>query len=86
MDKNRTAESQFYRLCETYGNYKVTKVEYVVNPPLVKAFEKKRLELAGRLDWEDCKPILAFHGKHTPSPFSPLILMLSFKQELQKRT
>ena len=37
----------------------------MVNPPLVKAFEKKRLELAAHVDWEDCKPILAFHGIHT---------------------
>jgi len=40
----------------------VTKVEYLVNPPLVKAFEKKRLELAGIISLEATKPILCFHG------------------------
>lgn len=39
---------------------KVTRVDYIVNPPLVKNFERKRLELAGHVDWEDTKPILAF--------------------------
>jgi len=31
---------------------KITKVEYVVNPVLIRKFEKKRLEMATRLDWE----------------------------------
>lgn len=39
---------------------KVTRVDYIVNPPLVKAFERKRLQLAEHLEWEDTKPILAF--------------------------
>jgi hypothetical protein len=39
---------------------KVTQVDYIVNPPLVKNFERKRLELAGHVDWDDTKPILAF--------------------------
>ncbi|ELR18837.1 Poly(ADP-ribose) polymerase catalytic domain containing protein [Acanthamoeba castellanii str. Neff] len=58
----RTAESQFHRLCEGMTGVKVTRVDYIVNPPLVKNFERKRLELAGHVDWEDTKPILAFHG------------------------
>jgi aprataxin and PNK-like factor len=37
-------------------------VEYVVNPQHVRAFENKRLELAASMDWDDTKPILAFHG------------------------
>lgn len=37
-------------------------MEYIVNPPLVKKFEEKRLKLATTLDWELTKPILCFHG------------------------
>jgi len=60
----RIAESQFYRLLASgsSGGVKVVKVEYVVNPPLVKKFEEKRLQLATSLDWEQTKPILCFHG------------------------
>jgi len=58
----RTAESQFFRLFESNASYNVKYVEYVVNPPLVKAFERKRLEIATNMEWEDSKPILAFHG------------------------
>ncbi|KAL6045080.1 Poly(ADP-ribose) polymerase catalytic domain containing protein [Balamuthia mandrillaris] len=59
----RIAESQFFRLCESGGSgFTVTKVEYVVNPPLVRAFEKKRLELAEHMEWEESKPLLCFHG------------------------
>ena len=37
----RLAESQFYRLLTGYNatNYRITKVEYVVNPKLVKGFK-----------------------------------------------
>jgi hypothetical protein len=42
--------------------YHVTKVEYIVNPKLVEKFKAYRLKLAGHLDWEKTKPILAFHG------------------------
>jgi hypothetical protein len=47
---------------------KVTRVDYIVNPPLVKNFEQKRLELAGHVDWEDTKPILAFVRAPLPIP------------------
>eukprot|EP00455_Lapot_gusevi_P019645 TRINITY_DN2097_c0_g11_i1.p1 TRINITY_DN2097_c0_g11~~TRINITY_DN2097_c0_g11_i1.p1 ORF type:complete len:311 (+),score=66.63 TRINITY_DN2097_c0_g11_i1:89-934(+) len=55
----RYAESQFLRLRGS-TNYRVTQVDYVVNPPLIVAFEAKQQELmsSGR----PYKPILAFHG------------------------
>jgi hypothetical protein len=56
-----------FRLCEGMTGVKVTRVDYIVNPPLVKNFEQKRLELAGHVDWEDTKPILAF--VRAPFPF-----------------
>lgn len=59
----RVAESQFLRaMGKMASNYHVTKVDYIVNPPLIRAFEKKRLELAQHMDWEQTKPILCFHG------------------------
>jgi len=57
----RTAESQFHRL-SAGSSYKVTKVEYIVNPPLVKQFQQRRLKLAEHMEWNDTRPILAFHG------------------------
>ena len=38
----RIAESQFYRLIEAGNNVKVDKVEYVVNPELVRRFNAAR--------------------------------------------
>ena len=35
----RLAESQFYRLLSGSAGYRITKVEYVVNPKLVKGFK-----------------------------------------------
>jgi len=60
-----------FRLCEGMTGVKVTRVDYIVNPPLVKNFEQKRLELAGHVDWEDTKPILAF--VRAPFPFLPAL-------------
>lgn len=56
--------------------YGCTRVDYVVNPPLVKAFNKKREEMAARRGLEYAKPILAFHG--TPAHNIPLILKTGF--------
>ena len=39
----RLAESQFYRLLTGAAQYRITKVEYVVNPKLVKGFRYKNL-------------------------------------------
>ncbi|KAH3763551.1 guanylate-binding protein [Pelomyxa schiedti] len=58
----RTAESQFYRLIANNTNFKVTKVEYIVNPPHVKAFRRKRAQLATKMPWSETNPILVFHG------------------------
>eukprot|EP01132_Coremiostelium_polycephalum_P005972 gene5972-7439_t len=58
----RTAESQFYRLLESSKtSYKVTCVEYVVNPKLVNAFQKKKEEFE-KLGYPDCSPVFGFHG------------------------
>jgi hypothetical protein len=51
-------ESQFYRLLGPGAGYTVTKVEYVVNPPLVEKFKAHRLKLAEHMEWEDTKPVL----------------------------
>lgn len=59
----RTAESQFYRLMGGGAGTRVTKVEYIVNPKLVKEFETRRLELAAEMpDWDSTRPIFVFHG------------------------
>lgn len=59
----RMAESQFYRLMDGESSTsKVTKVEYVINPKLMAKFQKRRLEMAQEVDWEQTKPILCFHG------------------------
>ncbi|KYQ89930.1 PARP domain-containing protein [Tieghemostelium lacteum] len=58
----RTAESQFYRLLESASNtYKVKKVEYIVNPKLMKAFYAKKKEYE-KLNYPDTKPVFGFHG------------------------
>ncbi|KAF2074720.1 hypothetical protein CYY_003952 [Polysphondylium violaceum] len=58
----RTAESQFYRLLKSSSSsYKVTKVEYVVNPKLLKLFNKKKEEFE-KLKYSDCNPVFGFHG------------------------
>jgi hypothetical protein len=64
----RNAESQFHRLLTERGlgfdPYRVTAVDYVVNPALFAKFDKKRKEIVSRktVEYESTKPILAFHG------------------------
>ena len=56
------AESQFYRLLPAKSAFKVTKVEYVVEPELVKRFQKARNKLKKNRGEEASLPVLAFHG------------------------
>ncbi|XP_071157641.1 uncharacterized protein [Mytilus edulis] len=59
----RLAESQFYRLISGSGNnYTVTKVQYAVNPPLVKQFHESMDDLKKQRGEELSFPVLAFHG------------------------
>lgn len=58
----RLAESQFYRLVDTTDKYRVTKVEYVVNPVLIRRFQKARQKLKNSRGEEMSYPVLAFHG------------------------
>ncbi|VDI48852.1 Hypothetical predicted protein, partial [Mytilus galloprovincialis] len=59
----RLAESQFYRLISGSGNnYTVTKVQYAVNPPLVKQFHESMEDLKKQRGEELSFPVLAFHG------------------------
>ncbi|XP_045169852.2 uncharacterized protein LOC123532470 [Mercenaria mercenaria] len=59
----RLAESQFYRLLSgTASNLRLTKVEYVVNPELVKEFKKCREQLKSTRGEEYSYPVLGFHG------------------------
>lgn len=55
-------ESQFYRLVDTTDKYRVTKVEYVVNPVLIRRFQKSRQKLKNARGEEMSYPVLAFHG------------------------
>ena len=55
-------ESQFYRLVDTTDKYRVTKVEYVVNPVLIRRFQKSRQKLKNARVEEMSYPVLAFHG------------------------
>ncbi|GAM17278.1 hypothetical protein SAMD00019534_004530 [Acytostelium subglobosum LB1] len=57
----RTAESQFYRLLDSTTSYKVSKVEYIVNPKLLKNFDKKKEEFV-KANYPDCHPVFGFHG------------------------
>jgi len=58
----RLAESQFYRLLPTGCPYKVTKVEYVVQPLLIKRFNEARKKIR-EVRGEECSyPVLGFHG------------------------
>ena len=56
------SESQFYRLVNTTDKYRVTKVEYVVNPVLIRRFQKSRQKLKNARGEETSYPVLAFHG------------------------
>jgi len=58
----RLAESQFYRLVDTTDKYRVTKVEYVVNPVLIRRFQKARQKLKNTRGEKMSYPVLAFHG------------------------
>lgn len=59
----RLAESQFYRLISGSGNsFTVNKVQYVVNPPLVKHFHKAIDDMKKHRGGKMSYPILAFHG------------------------
>ncbi|XP_076115863.1 protein mono-ADP-ribosyltransferase PARP14-like [Mytilus galloprovincialis] len=59
----RLAESQFYRLISGSGNsFTVNKVQYVVNPPLVKHFHKAIDDMKKHRGAKMAYPILAFHG------------------------
>lgn len=65
----RIAESQFQRQGTTtlYGNagsYRITNVEYIVNPELVAKFNQCKIDLAQKHGFlvESMKPLLLFHG------------------------
>lgn len=58
----RLAESQFYRLLSGSAGYRITKVEYVVNPKLCKGFRECRDALKKLRGEEFSYPVLAFHG------------------------
>lgn len=68
----RVAESQFIRLAAG-SNMHVTRVDYVVNPPLLAAFDAKRQEFT-RLHGEAAgKPILAFHGTNDEAALQSIL-------------
>lgn len=59
----RLAESQFYRLMAGRdGNCSVNKVQYIVNPPLVKQFNQTREKFKKSRGDQESRPILVFHG------------------------
>ncbi|ESP03210.1 hypothetical protein LOTGIDRAFT_171695 [Lottia gigantea] len=59
----RLAESQFYRLLSGMdAKYSIDKVEYVVNPVLVKRFQESRNDLKKARGESLSYPVLAFHG------------------------
>ncbi|XP_015780188.1 PREDICTED: uncharacterized protein LOC107358070 [Acropora digitifera] len=58
----RLAESQFYRLVDTTDKYRVVKVEYVVNPVLIRRFQNARQKLKNVRGDKMSYPVLAFHG------------------------
>ena len=55
----RNAEAQFLRMG---GGHRVQQVEYVINPPLLAAFEHKQREFIERDGDEGVHTILSFHG------------------------
>ena len=55
-------ESQFYRLVDTTDKYRVTKVEYVVNPVMIRRFQRARQKLKEIRGEKMSYPVLAFHG------------------------
>ncbi|XP_066302677.1 uncharacterized protein [Branchiostoma lanceolatum] len=58
----RLAESQFYRLIDAGSGYRVTKVEYVVSPEVVKRFRQAQKDLRDKRGEMLSYPVLAFHG------------------------
>lgn len=58
----RVAESEFHRMLVTKTSHKVTEVKYIVSPPLINTFERRRAEMAfhKKVKFKDLKPILAF--------------------------
>ncbi|XP_021350786.1 uncharacterized protein LOC110448723 isoform X2 [Mizuhopecten yessoensis] len=59
----RLAESQFYRLLSGPSvGYRVSKVDYAVNPNLVKKFKSAREDLKKHRGADKSFPVLAFHG------------------------
>jgi hypothetical protein len=55
----RNAEAQFLRMG---GGHKVQQIEYIVNPPLLAAFEAKQREFVERYGEGGHHTILSFHG------------------------
>lgn len=55
-------ESQFYRLINATDKYRVTNVEYVVNPVLIRRFQKAKEKLTKARGEQMAYPVLAFHG------------------------
>ena len=55
-------ESQFYRLLPPGSAYKVTKVEYVVQPTLINRFKEARQKIANVRGEDSSYPVLGFHG------------------------
>ena len=55
-------ESQFYRLLPIGSPYKVTKVEYVVQPLLIKRFTEARKHIKETRGEDHSYPLLGFHG------------------------
>lgn len=58
----RLAESQFYRLLVGNSAFKITKVQYVVNPSLTQHFKQCREDLKQHRGEQFSYPVLAFHG------------------------
>jgi hypothetical protein len=64
----RFVESTFHRLMMNGGggqyHYKVSEVDYIVNPELMKKFNQRKIDLANQHGFliESMKPLLLFHG------------------------
>ena len=56
------SESQFYRLLPAGSACKVTKVEYVVQPLLMKRFNDARRSIKEARNEDSSYPVLGFHG------------------------
>ena len=60
----RIAESQFLRLMQRSGkNYQIRSVDYYINPPLIRRFNKKAADMEAKYgDQPEAHYIWAFHG------------------------